>query len=81
MPSVLIDFGSGVFTFNGNPGISVTSSNVTIAGKGSSQPYNTLLRTTLKSGGAYPLIENNTNGEDNMHIRDLSLNGNSTATF
>jgi len=75
----------GTLIFNGNPGISVTASNVTIecvSSKAYSTP--TTSPTVLQSGAAAPLISvinSSMHQADGFAIRNCELNGNSLGTF
>ncbi len=86
-PVVLL-FGAGNWTFNGNPGINVSAPNVAI-----DCPAATFLQTsptTLLSGAAAPLIANFADAEvnngnyhtaDGTQVLNCALDGNSIGTF
>ena len=85
---VVILFGAGVWTFNGNPGISVTAPNVVLECPSSSVFAGAI--TTLNSGTAAPLIANFADAEanggnyhtaDGTQVLDCALNGNNVGTF
>jgi len=86
-PVVLL-FGAGNWTFNGNPGINVSAPNVVI-----DCPAATFLQTsptTLLSGAAAPLIANFADAElnhgnyhtaDGTQVLNCALDGNNVGTF
>src|SRR5579871_3182060 len=85
---VIILFGAGTWTFNGDPGINVSAANVVIACPSAS--FQQTAATTLLSGAAAPLIANyadaranngNYHTADGSEVRDCALDGNNVGTF
>ena len=84
IPATII-FGCDTWTLNGNPGINIASSDVTIQCPNSNESDISFTKPpNLLSGGPYPLISDTVqspHGTDGFVIRNCYLKGNSVGTF